>query len=62
MRGSWEAGDEWLDLESVIENEVSQKEKNKYHINVCVCVCIYIYIYIYIYGYIYICDLEKQYR
>ena len=21
----------WLDLESVIQNEVSQKEKNKYH-------------------------------
>ena len=21
----------WMDLESVIQNEVSQKEKNKYH-------------------------------
>ena len=23
----------WMDLESVIQSEVSQKEKNKYHIN-----------------------------
>ena len=32
----------WMDLESVIPSEVSQKEKNKY--------CILIHIYIYIYG------------
>ena len=31
---------EWLDLESVIENEVSQKGKNKYHVLMCVCVCV----------------------
>ena len=23
----------WMDLETVTQNEVSQKEKNKYHIN-----------------------------
>ena len=27
----------WMDLESVIQNEVSQKEKNKYHILMHVC-------------------------
>ena len=25
----------WMDLESVIQSEVSQKEKNKYHILTC---------------------------
>ena len=27
----------WMDLESVIQSEVYQKEKNKYHISICVC-------------------------
>ena len=27
----------WMDLESVIQSEVSQKEKNKYHILMHVC-------------------------
>ena len=27
----------WMDLESVIQNEVSQKEENKYCIVTCVC-------------------------
>ena len=27
----------WMDLESVILSEVSQKEKNKYHIIVLIC-------------------------
>ena len=27
----------WMDLESVIQNEVSQKEKNKYHILMHIC-------------------------
>ena len=27
----------WMDLESVIQSEVSQKEKNKYHILTHVC-------------------------
>ena len=36
----------WMDLESVIQREVSQKEKNKYHISE------YIYMYVYIYIYI----------
>ena len=27
----------WIDLESVIQSEVCQKEKNKYHISTCVC-------------------------
>ena len=34
----------WMDLESAIQSEVSQKEKNKY------CMLTHIYIYIYIYG------------
>ena len=43
----------WMNPDSVIQNEVSQKEKNKYHILMYISyinVCIYIYIYIYIYG------------
>ena len=27
----------WMDLESVIQNEVSQKERNKYHILTHIC-------------------------
>ena len=27
----------WMNLESVTQNEVSQKEKNKYHILTCIC-------------------------
>ena len=27
----------WMDLETVIRNEVSQKEKNKYLIILCIC-------------------------
>ena len=27
----------WMDLESVIESEVSQKEKNKYHMLMHIC-------------------------
>ena len=27
----------WMDLESVIQNEVSQKEKNKYHVLMHIC-------------------------
>ena len=27
----------WLDLETVIQNEVSQKEKDKYHIISLIC-------------------------
>ena len=27
----------WMDLKTVIESEVSQKEKNKYHILTCIC-------------------------
>ena len=27
----------WMDLESVIQSEVSQKEKNKYHIFMYIC-------------------------
>ena len=27
----------WMDLESVIQSEVSQKEKNKYHILMHIC-------------------------
>ena len=34
----------WMNLESVLQSEVSQKEKNKY------CILIHIYIYIHIYG------------
>ena len=29
--------DMWMDLESVIQSEVSQKEKNKYHILTHIC-------------------------
>ena len=42
----------WMNLEPVIESEVSQKEKNKYHvivciyIHVCVCVCVCVCVYI----------------
>ena len=43
----------WMNLESVIQSKVSQKEKNKY-ILMCVCMCVYIYIYI--------VNLEKWYR
>ena len=28
----------WMDLETVIQSEVSQKEKNKYHILMHICV------------------------
>ena len=28
----------WMDIESLIQSEVSQKEKNKYHILTCICV------------------------
>ena len=38
----------WMNLEPIIQSEVSQKEKDKYHI--LMHICIYIYIYIYIYG------------
>ena len=27
----------WIDLETVIQSEVSQKEKNKYHIILLIC-------------------------
>ena len=27
----------WMDLETVIQNEVSQKEKNKYHMILLIC-------------------------
>ena len=27
----------WMDLESIIQNEVSQKEKNKYHLLMHIC-------------------------
>ena len=27
----------WMDLESVIQSEVSQKEKNKYYVLICTC-------------------------
>ena len=27
----------WIDLETVIQSEVSQKEKNKYHIMLLIC-------------------------
>ena len=40
----------WMDLESVIQSEVSQKEKNKYHM------LTHIYIYIYIW------NLKKEKR
>ena len=32
----------WVDLETAIQSEVNQKEKNKYYIlvSVCVCVCV----------------------
>ena len=44
----------WVNLEPIIQREVSQKEKDKY------CMCIYVYIYVYIY--IYIWDLERWYQ
>ena len=28
----------WIDLETVIQNEVSQKEKNKFHVLTHICV------------------------
>ena len=28
----------WMDLESVIQSEVSQKERNKYHILMHICI------------------------
>ena len=37
----------WMNLEHIIQSEISQKKKNKYHIliyiyvYVCVCVCVY---------------------
>ena len=34
----------WLNLQCIIQSEVSQKEKNKYCILMCVCVYIYMYI------------------
>ena len=43
----------WMDLESVIQHEVSQKEKNKYCMQTHTHTHIYTYIYIYIYIYIY---------
>ena len=30
-------GETWMDLETVIQSEVSQKEKNKYHILTHIC-------------------------
>ena len=30
----------WMDLESVIQSEVSQKEKNKYYVLICTSVCL----------------------
>ena len=42
-----------MNLESIIQSEVSQKEKGKYHI--------LMHIYIYIYVPIYIWDLENWY-
>ena len=41
----------WMNIEPIIQSDVSQKEKDKYHIlmyiyiYICVCVCVYIYIY-----------------
>ena len=35
----------WMNLEPIIQSEISQKEKNKYHILMHI-FCIYIYIYI----------------
>ena len=40
----------WMNLEPIIQSEISQKEKNKYHILMHL-FCIYIYIYIYIKAY-----------
>ena len=34
---TWSFVEMWLDLESVIQSEVSQKEKNKYRILMHVC-------------------------
>ena len=33
----WSFVEMWMDLESVSQNEVSQKEKNKYHIVTHIC-------------------------
>ena len=33
----WSFVEMWMDLESVIQSEVSQKEKNKYHILMHIC-------------------------
>ena len=49
-----------MNLEPVIQSEVSQKEKNKYCILMCVCVCVCVYIYICIYIYIYIYMQSKK--
>ena len=43
----------WMKLESIIQSEVSQKEKHQYSMLTHICVCVYIYIYIYIW------DLER---
>ena len=32
----WSFVETWMDLETVILNDVSQKEKNKYSINICI--------------------------
>ena len=37
-----------MNLEPVIQSEVSQKEKNKYRILMCVCVCVCVCVYIYV--------------
>ena len=34
---NWVICREWMDLETVIQSEVSQKEKNKYHILTHIC-------------------------
>ena len=46
----------WRKLEPVIQNEVSQKEKNKYRKYIHLCMYIYVYIYSYIYDAKYISD------
>ena len=33
----WSFGETWMDLESITQSEVSQKEKNKYHMLMHIC-------------------------
>ena len=35
----------WMDLETVIQNEVGQKEKNKYHVLMHICGILYAFVY-----------------